>query len=1158
MSFWKLYLEQRKEGARFFSLTHPSQAVTSLYQSMLIKRILVENQQAVFVFETEKDLFRARENLSYLGSALADRVVPYRQFDVWGREKYGNNRDLVGERLASLLKNIEVGGEGLIWFTTTTSLFHRTIGSRLLMSQTLKVSLEDELDLDVFISKLKSLGYREVDEVKEPLTLAVRGCIVDIYPFSSDIPYRVEFLGDYISSIRVFNVETQVSLSEHCSLTICADGEHQATWDYKERSQRVYEALIAEKTDRYRISAIIDAINQGYYFNGFELYYPILREYSETLYHITADSAVFFMFDEDVLEAQIKSQREIYESKYHFDLENNLPTISPSKHFDWQAAEAFLVKNEVVNLSANNLFTASIEDRRIQAKSESVPQLERVSYWAEVINSRVDKCTVLTVPHGRTHALIDALSPLISGVPFLSEESIAHSLLEHSSVYGWGLMTTAVSDFISLEGASISVFDGSGIFSKKAMEKTAKRRMKDLISSLKELVVGDLVVHVKHGIAQYKGLKNIEVSGVFVEFLELKFSGDDKLYLPVDQLQSLQKYQNSGGSEPSLDRLRSDAWSRRKHRARQSIEDIADKLLKQHSQRKMAKGITFSQPSQLYFDFEKSFDFTETSDQLKAIEEVNADMSSPRPMERLICGDVGFGKTEVALRSSMRAVLDGYQIMMIVPTTVLCHQHWVTFCDRFEAFGVSVEKVNRFVVNKKIKQVLNDFKSGKVDILICTHRGLSKDVKPKKLGLLIIDEEQKFGVKHKEMISHVSKGCDVLTMTATPIPRTLHLAVSGFKDVSLIQTPPRRRLPVKTFLCDYDDPVIFEGIRFEVARGGQVFFVHNVVEDIENMAMKIKEQLPNIRIAIGHGQLPPSVLEKRIVEFLSGKYHILLCTTIIESGIDMPNVNTLVVNNANRFGLSQLYQLKGRVGRSTKQAYCYLVADRHSLSQSGRKRLEILRNYSDLGSGFQIASFDLDLRGAGNILGGEQSGHLDGIGFELYAQMLEDAVSTAMGDSAPPFKDTEIKLPIKSSLGSDYISSEGQRLQVYRRLFAAEHEGEVSEIVGELKDRFGDPPKTSKMIFAVARFKALLGRMLVMKASIGLHGLLELEMEESSILCTLRESQAEYGDLFNFLGSQRMIVNIKITSVGDRIGEDMLQLVWDKVRDIAIVGGLHV
>ena len=594
------------------------------------------------------------------------------------------------------------------------------------------------------------------------------------------------------------------------------------------------------------------------------------------------------------------------------------------------------------------------------------------------------------------------------------------------------------------------------------------------LSDLRDLKVGDLIVHVDHGIGQFVGLKQISVAGgdVVQEFLELRYLGDAKLFVPVERLDLIQKY--TGGTKPPLDRLGGTSWERAKTKVKKAMRDMAEELLKLYAARKAVPGHAFGPDTHWQEEFEDAFEFTLTPDQATAIADIKRDMESPTPMDRLLCGDVGYGKTEVAMRAAFKAVMDGKQVAFLAPTTILAAQHLKTLRDRFAAFPAKIDMVSRFRSKQEIKEALEALASGRLDVIVGTHRLLSKDVIFKDLGLLVVDEEQRFGVAHKERIKQMRKKVDVLTMTATPIPRTLNMSLVGIRDMSVIETPPKDRLSIQTNVVKFDSNVLVRAIRAEIERGGQVFFVHNRVESIYSMGNLLQRLVPDARIVIGHGQMAEDTLERAMLDFMAHKYDVLLATTIVENGLDIPNANTIIINRADRYGLSQLYQLRGRVGRSDRAAYAYLlIPPEESLSPVARKRLVAIKEFSDLGSGFRVAALDLEIRGAGNLLGGEQSGTIDAVGFEMYMKLLEETIRELKGEDLEDDIRATVNLKVDFRLDESYVPDMNQRLMIYRRIAGARSEDEIGRIVDEVRDRYGPPPTAVLNLADFGRIRVL-------------------------------------------------------------------------------------
>jgi transcription-repair coupling factor (superfamily II helicase) len=608
----------------------------------------------------------------------------------------------------------------------------------------------------------------------------------------------------------------------------------------------------------------------------------------------------------------------------------------------------------------------------------------------------------------------------------------------------------------------------------------SETRKKQILTSLAELKPGDYMVHLDFGVGVYRGLQHIALQGAEGDFLLLDYAGNDKLYLPVDRINLVQRYIGADGVEPRVDRLGTASWEKAKSRARAAVEEMAEELLKIYAARQVEQGFAFSPPDDLYREFEASFAFEETPDQMAAIEDVIRDMERAKPMDRLVCGDVGYGKTEVAMRAAFKAVMDGKQVAVLVPTTVLAQQHLETFTERFKAYPVRIGMLSRFRSPKEQKELLAGVKKGDIDIVIGTHRLLQKDMTFKDLGLLIVDEEQRFGVSHKERLKQFRAVVDIMTLTATPIPRTLYMSLMGIRDLSIIDTPPVDRLSIKTYVSRFSDELIREAVLRELRRGGQIFFVHNRVQSIEAMAEHLRRLVPEAKIVTGHGQMDEKELERVMLAFMHGESNLLLCTTIIESGLDIPNANTLIVNRADAFGLAQLYQLRGRVGRAKQRAHAYfLIPGEGAISSDARERLKILQDISELGAGFRIATHDLEIRGGGDLLGARQSGNIAAVGFELYTEMLEETIRQLKGEDLQERVEPEIKLRVPAFVPEEYVKDPNQRLVIYKKLTQAGTEEEIAEVADELVDRFGKLPLAASYLLEVMQIRIGLKNLLI-------------------------------------------------------------------------------
>jgi transcription-repair coupling factor (superfamily II helicase) len=635
-----------------------------------------------------------------------------------------------------------------------------------------------------------------------------------------------------------------------------------------------------------------------------------------------------------------------------------------------------------------------------------------------------------------------------------------------------------------LPDEKLAVITEEEIFGQRTRRRGAtEARAKALLSSLAALREGDYVVHADHGVARYRGLQHLRMGTVEGDFLHLEYAGEDRLYVPIDRIDKVQKYVGGEGHTPRLDRMGGGAWEKAKVKARAAIEELARELLKIYARRQMNEGFVYSPPDHLFRAFEATFPYEETADQLAAINDVLRDMAGERPMDRLICGDVGYGKTEVAIRAAYKAVLDGKQVAVLVPTTILARQHGETFRQRFAGAPVTVDMVSRFRTPAEQKQILGRAAEGKVDILIGTHRLLQQDVKFKDLGLIIIDEEQRFGVSHKEKLKKLRAEVDVLTLTATPIPRTLHMSMMGMRDLSVIDTPPIDRLAIRTYVTRFDDELIREAILRELRRGGQVFFVHNRVQSIAAMGEFLQKLVPEARIAVGHGQMPEKELEEVMVGFIEGRSNVLVASTIIENGLDIPRANTIIINRADCFGLAQLYQLRGRVGRSDRRAYAYLLIPGEGLlTREARERLRVLQELTELGAGFRVASHDLELRGAGDLLGANQSGQIAAIGFEMYTELLEETIQELKGMARQEKVDPELRLGLSAFLPEKYVPDPNQRLVFYKKMVAAEEEEELYLLTDELRDRYGELPPPAALLLQTMKLRVLCKRLKIEQA----------------------------------------------------------------------------
>jgi transcription-repair coupling factor (superfamily II helicase) len=937
---------------------------------------------------------------------------------------------------------------------------------------------------------LVGAGYERQTTCEMPGQFAVRGGIIDVFSPETPQPVRIELLGDTIESIRAFDPNTQRSTNPVERATLLPLTEF---------------VRHADVLERLRPQAASGREDEGLtpgFFPGWEFREILSGERKSVLFDLAGDPLV--IEDEPTL---LASATDAYRAQLaaSFD-ETEDPLAEPPSAYifndeEWSLARQLFPRLGVEQLAIAKEGEGAEEGLLLGTTSatpidRAVPTQPTTRYHGNVpafmaeVRGRLkagEQVIVSAASTGELERLADICHEY--EVPYRMgelEENVTVSRLAEESVGnnapGMVLVKAPLAEGVVFKDANLVLYGNADLFETLAPVQRPRTRAKtaSFFSDFSDLKPGDFVVHVDHGIGEFEGLRQVAVEGAYGEFMLLRYFGDAKLYVPLARLDLVQKYQSLGGVTPALDRLGTAVWEARKSRVRKSVHDMADELLALYAERKTAPGHSFPADSNWQREFEDAFEFQETPDQQRAIEDVKRDMESSLPMDRLLCGDVGYGKTEVAMRAAFKALSDSKQVAVLAPTTVLAFQHYETFRRRFAAFPATIDMLSRFRSEKEQKKTLEAVEAGKVDVLIGTHRLLSKDVKFQDLGLLVVDEEQRFGVAHKERLKEIRKNVDVLTMSATPIPRTLHMSLVGLRDMSLIETPPKDRLAIQTTVAPFSETLVQRVIEEEMARDGQVFFVHNRVESIESLAAMVKRLAPKARVVIGHGQMRETELEKVMLKFIRDEADVLVSTTIIENGLDIPRANSIIINRADRMGLAELYQLRGRVGRSNQRAYAYLlVPPGVTLTSIARQRLAALKEFSDLGAGFRIAALDLELRGAGNLLGREQHGHIEAVGFDMYCQMMERAVAERKGESVAPERRATLNLGQEIRIPPEYIESENLRLRIYKRIASVTSDAERDEVRRELEDRFGPPPPAVANLLDYAVLKALAEKLLV-------------------------------------------------------------------------------
>jgi len=1064
---FKTVIEKIRRGDDKLNIRGLSGSALAFFLSALSETI---KRPLIVVAPTAKEADRICRDASFF--LPGDGAVLYPPWKIMSTGIFSCEKDVEWERADALFRL--VSGKPAVFVIPLGALLQKVIPRYIFQDYIETISIGDILERDTLIGKLDEGGYRRVSLIGEKGEFSVRGHVMDVFPPTSAAPYRMVFMGDELESIRVFDAVSQRStvetdefiLTPAREIILSGDARRQAMANLKKRAGE----LGIPTTTWDRIGEMIESdaasINP--------LLFPLFYETLDTVFdYVSGNSVIIF----DDLAAIGQSKEKIInnldslllkaEREGKFYLERESFHTSPadiSKCFkdlqkiyiesldigmdDEKSCATVRFDMETVAGLRGEVTEGSEEDGLLS------PIVERIKEW-------MDDGNLVSFLCGGGEE-IQRISHLLEGYSLpvtTASATILSDLARHNGTGKLVLREGKITGGFSFPALRIVVISEEEIFGKKAGKKRRSKSIREgyFLKSFGELKEGDFAIHTDHGIGKYIGLEKLSVGKIENDFLIIEYMGGDKLYIPVNRLNQIQRYIGPDGYVPKMDKLGGSSWDRVKKKVKESVREIAEELVSIYAAREVMEGYGFSQTGRYYDEFSSSFEYDETPDQARAIEDVNLDMSDSRPMDRLICGDAGFGKTEVALRASFRTAMDGKQAAILVPTTILAEQHYQTFAGRFEKYPIRVEVLNRFKTRAEQKEIAEAINRGLVDIVIGTHRILQKDIAFKDLGLVVIDEEHRFGVGHKEKLKKLRALVDVLTLTATPIPRTLHLSLVGMRDLSIINTPPEDRLSIRTYILEFDEDAIRNAIRQEIEKGGQVFFLHDRVHSIYTMARFVEGLVPEAGVGVAHGRMKSRELENVMVKYLRREYNVLVCTTIIGSGIDIPTANTIIINHAERLGLSQLYQLRGRVGRSTEEAYAYLLIPQGAmLSKDARKRLNVIKEFSEPGSGFRIASHDMEIRGAGNLLGTSQSGPVSAVGYELYTELMERTIKELKGEKIPEAEITpEILLGLPAFIPDDYITDMHGRLVTYKRLSMAATDEELNEIREELLDCCG-------------------------------------------------------------------------------------------------------
>ncbi len=1021
-------------------------------------------------------------------------VQPFPAWQMLPYRVLAHSNEVLSQRLRVLEQLVK--GESLVIVASLEALFRRLVPPEIFSRARVELALGQRVDLEKLRLNLVEMGYQRVDLVEGRGQFSSRGGIIDLYSMTAVHPVRIEFFDDEVDSIRHFEVANQRSLDKLTALSIPPCRELVVTPEAWQRGEENYDSESKNQLKKLQRSGSVDAVHQlssqgavvleqirnRLPFDGMESLQAFFYPEPVTLLDYFARKPLVLVDDpirlKEVADTLLKERNETYTDLMgkgkvlpgHFNSYLDWHTLRSSLENCQGIYCSFLPRNpqyvkasNVVNFPAKAMHSFL---GHLEVLADEIRHWRRRSYAVVLLVSSEDRAFNLL--HLLKDAKIDAFYV----------KQLDNEVRDGNVVITVGQLASG----FELVSARLAVVTDAEIFGQR--KKVRKHRIKPdaKMEPLADLKTGDYVVHVNHGIGRYLGLMTLDIGGIQKDYLQLQYAGEDKLYVPTDQVGFLQKYLGAEADHPKLSRLGGTEWSKAKAKVREAVRDMAQELLELYASRQTVKGYRFLPDTPWQAEFESLFPYEETPDQVRAISEVKRDMEKDRPMDRLLCGDVGYGKTEVALRAAFKAVMDNKQVAVLVPTTILAQQHYNTFRERFANYPVRIEMLSRFRTLKEQRLILAGLATREVDIVIGTHRLVQEDILFKDLGLLVVDEEQRFGVGHKERLKRLRKNVDVLTLTATPIPRTLHMSLVGVRDTSLLETPPEERFPVQTYVLEEDPALIREAIRRELNRGGQVYFVHNRVVDLDRVAGWLQDLVPEARIAVAHGQMKEDELEQVMLEFMDNTYDVLVCTTIVETGLDISNVNTLIVKDADHFGLAQLYQLRGRVGRTNRLAYAYFLFRRDKvLTEISERRLSAIREFTEFGSGFKIAMRDLEIRGAGNILGAEQHGHIAEVGFDLYCRLLEEAVQEARGEKTEPVIDTVIELPVEAYIPDAYVPDTNQKVELYRRLAALAEASEVEDLHEELVDRYGDLPESVQCLLKITCLK-IIGKKLRIKS----------------------------------------------------------------------------
>ncbi len=1090
------------------------------------------------------------KELSRYVSAFSDETYNFETKELILYNVDALSREHVHSRVNVLNKIAQ--NNNLIVTSSIRAALNKIVPKDTFSNSVMKFEYGKSYDFGNIVTNLNNLGYERVDAIEGCGQFSVRGGIVDVFSPAYDSPRRLEFFDDEVDSIRSIDLKTQRSIKNEKKFIIlpCNDVffhseeneniKDEVFKDYQDSLKKIAKLKNndeLEKNLKRLFQSYEDRLSSEIVFENKELLIPYAKDRFESIIDYFDDNCLIVMHEPDKIFEEIKSISSGFELSFSQLFEKGEIFNKQSRiYFDRYEIETklknkkILYHNGILKLNKNyepeDLCQLVSKDAtsyygRMEDLSKDLNRYKYKGYRVLIVLSNKEGCNKL---HSNLNDY--ECSTILSND---TEGSAAGSVFISVGEVKKGF------EFPELKILLLTENEVFGTVKKKRRIKKAEKKNK--IDTFSDLKIGDFVVHEHHGIGKYVGIEKLNIQNVTKDFLCIRYKGEDKLFVPIDQLSLIQKYIGSDSVTPKVNKMSSQNWEKVKERTQKAIEEMAGELVELYAKRKFVKGYSYSKDTEWQKDFEYKFPFEETDDQLRCVKEIKSDMERDRPMDRLLCGDVGFGKTEVALRAVFKAIMDGKQVAILVPTTILAQQHFSNIVDRFRGFPIKAEMLSRFRTSGQQNKIISDLNKGLIDIIVGTHKLLAKSIKFKDIGLLVIDEEQRFGVKHKETIKQLKENIDVLTLSATPIPRTLHMSMIGVRDMSLIEEPPGDRMPIQTYAVEHHDGIVKDAIERELSRSGQVYYVHNRVSDIESIASKIRSLVPEARVVVGHGQMAERELENVMVDFVNKEYDVLVCTTIIETGMDIPNVNTLIVTNADNFGLSQLYQLRGRVGRSNKTSFAFLTYQKNKiLSEIAEKRLKAIREFTEFGSGFKIAMRDLEIRGCGNILGAEQHGHMLAIGYDLYVKFLDKAVKKLSGVNTDDDFDVTIELNVDGYIPPDFITNEEQKIEVYKKIAAIETDEDIDDITEEILDRYGNIPKQVDNLIKVAFIKTICKKLYIKNLTqLNKHLKIELKPNEKANFNLANSMMEKYSSKIKFDATKEPVIMYKFDEIDQKL-----------------------